>query len=56
MGELDPKCTVCGHPRSEHSEEQPYECMNGDICDCDGFSYVPQVKHGISDESEDGQI
>jgi hypothetical protein len=28
------------HLRSEHSEEQPYECMNADICDCDGFSYI----------------
>jgi len=38
--EADPLCTACGHPRSEHSEEMPYECMNTDMCDCGAFSYV----------------
>ena len=36
-----PLCTNCNHPRSEHSEEMPYECMNADMCDCEGFSYIP---------------
>lgn len=39
----EPLCSVCGHPRSEHSEEMPYECMHCDMCDCDGFSYSTSV-------------
>ena len=34
----DPICTGCGHPRSSHSEEMPYDC--NDDCPCKGFSYV----------------
>ncbi len=40
----DPLCANCNHPRSEHSEEQPYECMNGDMCDCESFSYVKKER------------
>jgi hypothetical protein len=36
----EPICKRCNHPRSEHSEEPNYECMNADMCDCEGFSYV----------------
>jgi len=43
----EPICTICGHPRSHHGEEPPYECcgltaMSLDYCQCKGFSYVPQ--------------
>lgn len=41
----DPLCGNCHHPRSEHSEEMPYECMNADMCDCPGFSYTSAVWH-----------
>jgi len=40
----EPLCANCNHPRSEHSEEQPYECMNSDMCDCDSFEYVKKEK------------
>ena len=36
----DVLCRACGHPRGEHAEEPPYECMNADMCDCREFSYV----------------
>ena len=36
----EPVCE-CGHKRSSHSEEMPYECY--DDCDCQSFTYP---KHG----------
>lgn len=38
--EDDPVCTQCGHSRSAHREEMPYEC--NDLCECKGFSYIPK--------------
>jgi len=52
----EPHCTNCGHVRSEHSEEMPYECMSctnefpPSMCDCDGFSYV--TRQQIEAEAE----
>jgi hypothetical protein len=37
----DPRCTDCGHPRSEHEEEPPYYCYGEGFCECRGFSYAP---------------
>ena len=45
----DPLCVNCGHPRSNHTEEQPYLCLDivdwgdsewGQMCPCEGFSYI----------------
>lgn len=43
----DPLCGACGHKRSHHSTEQPYECYDLGVsddsyadCGCKGFSYV----------------
>lgn len=33
----DPICTNCDKPRSDHSEEPPY-----DTDECKGFSYLPK--------------
>ena len=43
----DRKCQACGHARSTHSEEPPYDCWSPDMCDCSGFSYAP-----VRDEEE----
>lgn len=39
---VDPDCTDCGHPRSEHEEEPPYPCYCEGFCECRGFSYAPK--------------
>jgi hypothetical protein len=41
----EPVCKECGHVRSAHSEEMPYECMDGEMCDCEGFTYVVRATH-----------
>lgn len=49
MSTDDPIC-ICGHHRSEHAEEQPYECQVWDLdetgefrdsCYCDQFEFAP---------------
>jgi hypothetical protein len=46
----DPICE-CGHPRSEHDEEQPYECFGvcgyadePEGCDCQGFEFHVEAR------------
>jgi hypothetical protein len=43
----DPICT-CGHSRSSHSEEMPYECF-GPNCYCMGFTYPSKPDSAMQD-------
>jgi|SRR5579859_727987 len=52
-GKDDPDCKTCGHPRSHHGEEMPYECLGGGansallpgtLCSCGAYSYVEKEK------------